>query len=95
MRVIPRHGAWWARPAAVAVLIMTGAGLLGGQARPTRAAQAIPSPIGGPEIAVDVNTMLGKKGPGFTLRDGDGKAYTVAPGGTGRALVVISHMGFY
>lgn len=55
----------------------------------------IPGPIGGPDIAQDVNTMIGKKGPGFTLHDGDGKTYTVVPGGTGRPLVVISHMGFF
>jgi hypothetical protein len=68
---------------------------LAGQAAPLLAAPVVPGPIGGPEIAQDVNTMIGKKGPGFTLRDGDGKAYTIAPGGTGRPLVVISHMGFY
>ena len=95
MRVIRLCRVQWARPVVAAVLIMTGAGLLGSYARPVGAARAIPGPIGGPEIAVDVNTMLGKKEPGFTLRDGDGKVYTVAPGGTGRALVVISHMGFY
>jgi hypothetical protein len=66
-----------------------------GQSTPLRAAPAIPGPIGGPDIAQDVNTMIGKKGPGFTLRDGDGKVYTIAPGGTGRPLVVISHMGFF
>lgn len=60
-----------------------------------QAGPAIPGPIGGPEIAVDVNTMLRKKGPSFTLRDGDGRVYHVAPGATGRPLVLISHMGFY
>lgn len=59
------------------------------------AAPMIPGPIGGPDIAQDVNTMIGKKGPGFMLHDGDGKTYTVVPGGTGRPLVVISHMGFF
>jgi hypothetical protein len=58
------------------------------------AAPAIPGPLGGPEIAVDVNTMLGKKAPAFTLRDSDGKQYKVVPG-RGRPLVVISHMGYY
>jgi hypothetical protein len=55
----------------------------------------IPGPLGGPQVAVDVNTMLGRKGQGFTLRDGDGRAYSVEPGTTGRPLVVISHMGFF
>lgn len=45
-------------------------------------------------IAQDVNTMLGEKGPAFTLPDASGTMHTVAPGG-GRPLVVISHMGFY
>jgi hypothetical protein len=58
------------------------------------AAPAIPGPLGGPGVAVDVNTMLGKKAPSFTLRDSDGKQYNVVPG-RGRPLVVISHMGFY
>lgn len=56
---------------------------------------AIPGPIGGPEIAMDVNTLLGKKGPAFALRDGDGRIYQVTPGGTRRPLVLISHMGYY
>lgn len=67
-------------------------------ARPTataRGAVPIPGPIGGPEIAVDVNTMIGKQGPPFVLQDGDRRTYRVRPGGTGRALVLISHMGFY
>jgi hypothetical protein len=55
----------------------------------------IPGPVGGPDIAVDVNTMMGAKGPSFALPDGDGKIHRVAPGATGRPLVVISHMGFY
>jgi hypothetical protein len=84
------------RGAAGAVLVL--AVLAGGYAmlvhRPTLAA-AVPPPIGGPDIAQDVNTMLGKRGPGFTLRDGDGRAYTIAPGGTNRPLVIISHMGFF
>lgn len=86
-----RQARW--RLAAVALASMTV--WLAGQAAPLLAAPVVPGPIGGPEIAQDVNTMIGKKGPGFTLRDGDGKAYTIAPGGTGRPLVVISHMGFY
>jgi hypothetical protein len=58
------------------------------------AAPAIPGPLGGPEIAVDVNTMLRKKAPSFTLQDSDGRQYKVVAG-RGRPVVIISHMGFY
>ncbi len=54
----------------------------------------MPGPLGGPQIAVDVNTMTGQKAPSFVLRDGNGKEYKVVPG-RGRPLVVISHMGYY
>jgi hypothetical protein len=94
MRTRTRRGREARRRLPAAILALAAVWLVG-QAAPLRAAPAIPGPIGGPEIAQDVNTMLGKKGPGFTLRDGDGKAYKIAPGGTGRPLVVISHMGFY
>jgi hypothetical protein len=52
----------------------------------------LPGPIGGPELAQDVNTLIGKPAPTFTLPDSDGKRYTVTPG-QGRPLVLISHMG--
>ncbi|MFL5802842.1 MAG: hypothetical protein ACJ8CR_14005, partial [Roseiflexaceae bacterium] len=52
----------------------------------------IPGPLGGPESAQDVNTLVGKPAPAFTLPDSDGKRYTVTPG-QGRPLVLISHMG--
>ena len=55
----------------------------------------LPGPLGGPGISVDVNTMLGAKGPEFTLSDGDGRRHRVQPGATGRPLVLISHMGFF
>jgi hypothetical protein len=58
------------------------------------AAPALPGPLGGPQIAVDVNTMIGRRASGFALPDGDGKVHRVVPG-RGRPLVVISHMGFY
>ncbi|MDR7543446.1 MAG: hypothetical protein QN120_04265 [Armatimonadota bacterium] len=85
----------WTRwvPLSALVVAAAGAWYAAGAARPPQA--AIPGPIGGPEIAVDVNTLLGKKGPAFALRDGDGRIYQVTPGGTGRPLVLISHMGYY
>jgi len=52
----------------------------------------LPGPLGGPEIAQDVNTLIGKPAPSFTLPDSEGKRYTVTPG-QGRPLVLISHMG--
>jgi hypothetical protein len=53
---------------------------------------ALPGPIGGSGVAMDVNTLVGKPAPAFTLLDSDGKTYAVTPG-QGRPIVVISHMG--
>ena len=55
-------------------------------------ATGLPGPIGGPDVAQDVNTLIGKPAPAFTLPDSDGKRYTVTPG-QGKPLVLISHMG--
>jgi hypothetical protein len=55
----------------------------------------LPPPLGGPQIAQDVNTMLGRRGPAFSLLDGDGRPHAVTPGATGRPLVVVSPMGYY
>jgi len=52
----------------------------------------IPGPIGGPDIAQDVNTMLGHRARGFSLPDGENKTHTLTPG-QGKTIVVISHMG--
>jgi hypothetical protein len=52
----------------------------------------IPGPQGGPNVAQDVNTLVGKPAPAFTLADSEGKSYTVTPG-QGRPLVLVSHMG--
>jgi hypothetical protein len=52
----------------------------------------LPDPIGGPEVAQDVNTLLGKPAPSFSLPDSEGKRYTVKPG-QGQPVVLISHMG--
>jgi peroxiredoxin len=41
---------------------------------------------------MDVNTLVGKPAPAFTLSDADGRSYTVSPG-QGRPLVLVSHMG--
>jgi hypothetical protein len=62
--------------------------------RPAAPPAAVP-PLGGPQIAQDVNTMLGRRGPAFSLPDGDGRTHVVTPGARGRPLVLISHMGYY
>jgi peroxiredoxin len=41
---------------------------------------------------MDVNTLVGKLAPAFTLSDSDGASYTVTPG-QGKPIVLISHMG--
>ena len=52
----------------------------------------LPGPIGGSSVAMDVNTLVGKPAPAFTLSDSDGTSYAVTPG-QGRTIVLISHMG--
>ncbi len=52
----------------------------------------LPGPLGGSEVAQDINTLVGKPAPSFTLPDSEGKRYTVTPG-QGRPVVLISHMG--
>ena len=53
--------------------------------------EALPGPLGGPDVAQDVNTLVGKPAPAFTLADSEGKRYAVAPG-RGRPTVLIFHM---
>ena len=52
----------------------------------------LPGPIGGSSVAMDVNTLVGKPAPAFTLSDSDGTSYAVTPG-KGKPIVLISHMG--
>ena len=52
----------------------------------------MPGPIGGSNVAMDVNTLVGKPAPAFTLSDSDGTSYAVTPG-QGKPIVLISHMG--
>ncbi len=52
----------------------------------------LPGPIGGSSVAVDVNTLVGKPAPAFTLLDSDGTSYAITPG-QGKPIVLISHMG--
>ena len=80
--------------AAVVFAIAVGGWLL---FRPSAAGESVsgtglPGPIGGSSVAVDVNTMLGKPAPAFTLLDSDGTSYAITPG-QGRPIVLVSHMG--
>jgi len=80
--------------AALVLAIAVGAWVL---VRPSAAGEGasgtgLPGPIGGPSVAMDVNTLLGKPAPAFTLLDSDGTSYAITPG-QGRPIVLISHMG--
>ncbi len=52
----------------------------------------LPGPLGGSSISQDINTLVGKAAPSFTLADSDGKRYNVVPG-QGRPIVLVFHMG--
>ena len=86
-----------ARWVALLVVVAAMVGIIAWQFLRPRAQTAtsfggLPGPIGGSEIAQDINTLVGKPAPSFTLPDSEGKRYTVTPG-QGRPLVLISHMG--
>lgn len=52
----------------------------------------LPGPLGGVNISQDVNTLVGRPAPSFTLSDAEGTTYTVTPG-QGKPLVLFTHMG--
>ena|GEM_PF-2418120 len=52
----------------------------------------LPGPSGGPDVAQDVNTLVGRPAPAFTLTDSEGRSYPVTPG-HGRPTVLVFHMG--
>ena len=86
-----------ARWVALLIVVAAMAGIVAWQflrPRPETATSpgGLPGPLGGPEIAQDINTLVGKPAPSFTLPDPEGKRYTVTPG-QGRPVVLISHMG--
>lgn len=78
----------------VVLLAVAGALTWGAVHRSTGSAgpQALPGPVGGPDVAQDVNTLVGKPAPAFTLVDSEGKRYAVTPG-RGRPMVLVFHMG--
>ncbi len=81
---------WWAALFVVALVVLALASSL--LLRPGAGSASLPGPIGGPEAAQDVNTLVGKPAPAFTLPDSEGQRYTVTPG-KGRPIVLVSHMG--
>ncbi len=93
-----RRSAW--SPALIAGVIVAGVVIVGAWLllRPSTAGQratgsgGLPGPLGGSSVATDVNTLVGKPAPAFTLADSDGKSYAITPG-QGRPIVLISHMG--
>lgn len=55
-------------------------------------ATVLPGPLGGPGVSVDVNTLIGRPAPSFTLSDSDGLNFPISPGG-GTRTVLIFNMG--
>lgn len=76
--------------------ILAAAFVVGGLAfwltRPAAAPGGLPGPLGGRDIAQDVNTLVGQSAPAFTLPDSTGRQLAVTPG-QGRPLVLVFHMG--
>ncbi len=105
-RSTPRHsqrrasraGRLWGAPWQVwmiGVVVVVVVGVLWATSRrvaETASVGGIPGPIGAPDSAQDVGTLVGKPAPGFTLADSEGKSYTVTLG-QGRPTVLIFHMG--
>ena len=55
-------------------------------------AVALPGPIGGPAVSMDVNTLVGRPAPAFTLSDSEERSFPISPGG-GTRTVLIFNMG--
>ncbi len=75
----------------VAAVVAVGWVLLDRSESPPRSG-GLPGPLGGPEIAQDVNSLVGRPAPAFTLSDSEGQSYAVTPG-QGQSIVLVSHMG--
>ncbi len=91
----PRRRSWLIAVVAALVVIVAVVVLwptLQSSGGATTATAGMPAPLGGPSVAVDVGTLVGKPAPALALSDSDGKSYAVSPG-QGRALVLVSHMG--
>ena len=51
---------------------------------------SLPGPLGGSGVAMDVNTLVGKPAPAFTLTDSEERSFPVSPGGGTRTLLVFN-----
>ncbi len=58
----------------------------------TSAAVGLPGPLGGPAVSMDVNTLVGRPAPAFTLLDSEERSFPISPGG-GTRTVLIFNMG--
>lgn len=91
---------WWAIGFAAASVLVVAAFLASFALRPYGAQGegaspglgGLPGPLGGPEVAQDVDTLVGTRASGFTLPDSEGTSYAVTPG-TGKPVVLVFHMG--
>lgn len=83
---------WWVLVALVMMAGAAGVWLASRGAGPTPSADRLPGPLGGREVAQDVNTMVGQAAPAFTLSTAEGRRHDVRPG-QGRSTVLIFHMG--
>ena len=54
---------------------------------------ALPTPIGFPDTAQDVGTLVGQPAPAFTLQDETGQVVAVTPGQTSRPTILVFNMG--
>lgn len=85
---------WWLVGLAASIVVLAALAwvALGPKGTATSGPGGLPGPLGGPNVAQDVNSLVGKPAPAFTLADSEGTARTVTPG-QGRPLVLVSHMG--
>lgn len=85
--------AWWSAGAIVLGILIAGI-WLASRERQESTGTRLPGPAGGWEVSQDVNTLIGKPAPSFTLFTADGKKHTV-PRGDGRPTLLIFHMGLW
>ena len=55
-------------------------------------AVGLPGPLGGPTVSMDVNTLVGRPAPAFTLLDSEERSFPISPGG-GTKTVLVFNMG--
>jgi hypothetical protein len=55
-------------------------------------AVTLPGPLGGSAVSMDVDTLVGRPAPAFTLSDSEGVSFPISPGG-GTRTVLIFNMG--